>query len=426
MLKHALVSLLLLGIVVLYPAAARAQGEAVRTQITLQGTVTAVDYTQRTVTIMGKNGNVLTIDVASSVTRFDQVKVGDIIEIEYYDRVNVRLKPPGEPDVDRTIPATKTPAPGLLPGGTLAAQRVATVTITGWDPATRTISFTGPRGTAYSRRLLDTTDPSIVAGLKQGDRVDVTWTEAVRVSMKSGAAAAPAAQQPPPPDSFRNRFTLSAQYGVDNPFSGHLIKETTGQTRSGVPINLAETGYGDVYGVMTMFKVGVGYRISPRNEAVVNFVLEQNSADLVQIGTASAANVPITVQFDDYKYWGFEVGQRFYFTRVRFTPYLGYLVGVNRYDDIRGEFVNISNPALLPGYAAQDHVFFEKSWAFSFGPTGGLLIGVGPIEIMGEIQFRFMGGQSDVDWLVEEGLRDINEDSQRWSFPILVGARIRF
>ena len=60
------------------------------------------------------------------------------------------------------------------------------------------------------------------------------------------------------------------------------------------------------------------------------------------------------------------------------------------------------------------------------GPTGGLLIGLGPFEIMAETQLRYTGGLSDVDWLVEEGLRDINDNSSRWSFPIQIGARIRF
>ena len=75
---------------------------------------------------------------------------------------------------------------------------------------------------------------------------------------------------------------------------------------------------------------------------------------------------------------------------------------------------------LTPGLAAQDGKFFEKSWALSLGPTGGVLIGVGPFEVMVETQLRFMGGLSDVDWLVEEGLRDINTESSRWSFPLLL------
>jgi hypothetical protein len=45
---------------------------------------------------------------------------------------------------------------------------------------------------------------------------------------------------------------------------------------------------------------------------------------------------------------------------------------------------------------------------------------------MGEVEFRYMGGLSDVDPLSEAGLRDINSESSRWSFPILFGARVRF
>ena len=64
---------------------------------------------------------------------------------------------------------------------------MATVTITGWSPVDKVVTFIGPNGTAYSRRLLDTTDPAIVEGLKVGDRVDVTRTEAVTVSVQPAA-----------------------------------------------------------------------------------------------------------------------------------------------------------------------------------------------------------------------------------------------
>ena len=123
--------------------------------------------------------------------------------------------------------------------------------------------------------------------------------------------------------------------------------------------------------------------------------------------------------------WGLEGGQRWFFARTRFTPFVGYLVGVNRNQDLRGTFVGVPT-SVTPGLAAQDGKFFEASWAFSFGPTGGFLIGIGPIEFMAETQLRFMGGLSDVDWLVEEGLRDINSESSRWSIPLMVGVRVRF
>ena len=175
-------------------------------------------------------------------------------------------------------------------------------------------------------------------------------------------------------------------------------------------------------------RLGVGYRTTPRTEAVFNFVWSSSASEEqpIRIGTVGTnAQVPLTVKFTEYKYWGLEGGQRWYFARTRFTPFVGYLVGVNRHQDIRGTFVGVPLNA-TPGLAAQDGKFFEKSWALSLGPTGGLLIGVGPIELMAETQLRYMGGLSDVDWLVEEGLRDINSESSRWSFPILFGARIRF
>ena len=169
------------------------------------------------------------------------------------------------------------------------------------------------------------------------------------------------------------------------------------------------------------------HRTSPRTEGVLNFVWSssESSDEATPIGTVTTGNVPLNVNFTEYQYWGIEGGQRWFFARTRFTPFLGYLVGLNRHQDIKGTFVGV--PAnVTPGLAAQDGKFFEKSWAFSLGPTGGILIGVGPIEVMAETQIRFMGGLSDVDWLVEEGLRDINSESSRWSLPILVGARIRF
>lgn len=268
------------------------------------------------------------------------------------------------------------------------------------------------------RGKVEAVDRTALEGRKAGDRIDVNRTEAVRSPVESQTTTAA-------PEDFRHRLSISALWGWDNQFSGNMIESATGQTTTGLPINMNETSYDDVYGRMGWFKVGVGYRLSPRSEAVFNLAISRSSSETVNVGTVGPDNVPLNVNFDDYNYWGFEGGQRFFFTRVRLTPYVGYLVGINRHGDIRGTFVDVPLDA-TPGLAAQDGKFFEQSWAFSLGPTGGLLIGLGPIEVMAETQLRYMGGLSDVDWLVEEGLRDINSESSRWSLPIQFGARFRF
>ena len=417
------------GLLLMTPAigAAQAQNPTLG-QVTLQGTVTAVDHAARTVTIRGSQGNSVTLDVPTSVTRFDQVKVGDTITATYSDRVTVRLHPAGAPEVDRVLETTTTGAPGAPPSATAGRQRETTVTVTAWDPTTRMVSFTTPTGASYTRRVADSLDPTVVAALKVGQQVDVTRTEASTVSMQFGLTAPAAAAAPPPAQvsTLEHRFTISVQYGPDNSFSGNVVQAAAGQTLGGVPINMQDTSYDDVFGGIHLFKVGIGYRTTPRSEFIFNFTFGKSGADTAQIGTAgSAATVPLNVQFSDYKYWGMEVGQRVYFTRARFTPYLGYLIGANRYDDITANFVGVPTE-LMPGLAAQDGKFFEKSWALSVGPTAGFLVGLGPIEVMGELQIQYIGKMSDVDWLVEEGLKDINDDSSRWSYPILFGARLRF
>ena len=170
---------------------ASAQATPTREQITLRGTVQALDATARTITIRGDTGNVVTLDVPPSVVRLNEVKVGDVVSAVYYDQVSVALHPAGAPVNDRLEPPTTTPTAGALPGATVAQRRVTTVTITAWDPATRVVTFTVPSGTAYSRRLLETTDASLMTGLKVGDRVDVTRTEAVRLGVERAQAAAP-------------------------------------------------------------------------------------------------------------------------------------------------------------------------------------------------------------------------------------------
>jgi hypothetical protein len=406
------------GMLMSAPTMSAAQTTPPREEITLQGTVQAVDTAARTVTILGAGGTVVTLDVPQSVQRLNEVKAGDVVSAVYYDQVSVALHPAGAPAADRVEAPVATATPGALPGGTVAQRRVTTVTITGWDPATRVVTFTVPSGTAYSRRLVETTDAGLMKGLKVGDRVDVTRTEAVRLELQRATPAV---------ETLLNRLTFSVQFGWDNQFSGKMIQPATGQTTGGAPINLNETTFDEVYGRIGMFKLGVAYRTTPRTEGVFNFVWSSSEASesVTPIGTVGNPPVTANVDFTEYQYWGLEGGQRWFFARTRFTPFVGYLVGVNRNQDLRGTFVGV--PAnVTPGLVAQDGKFFEASWAFSFGPTAGFLIGVGPVELMAETQIRFMGGLSDVDWLVEEGLKDINSESSRWSIPFLVGARIRF
>jgi hypothetical protein len=111
--------------------------------MTVSGTVEAIDHTSRALTLKNEAGELVTIDVSPEVKRFPEIKVGDKITARYYDNVTVRLKKPGEADVN-TKSSAATPGQGASPA-TIATQRTMTAVIEAIDPNVPSISFKGPR-----------------------------------------------------------------------------------------------------------------------------------------------------------------------------------------------------------------------------------------------------------------------------------------
>ncbi len=149
--------------------------------MTVSGTVEAIDHTSRALTFKNEAGELVTIDVSPEVKRFSEIKVGDKITARYYDNVTVRLKKPDEASVN-TGSAAATAGKGSKPGATVGTQRTMTAVIDAIDPAVPSISFKGPQGWKYSRRVLD---KNVLTKVKVGDRVDFTWTEAMIVAVST-------------------------------------------------------------------------------------------------------------------------------------------------------------------------------------------------------------------------------------------------
>jgi hypothetical protein len=148
--------------------------------VTVSGTVEAIDHTSRVLTLKADgDGEFVTVDVPAEAKRFPEIKVGDKVTARYFDNVTVRLKKPGEAAVD-TESAALTPGSGVKPGGTVAAQRTMTAVVEAIDPKVPSITFKGPKGWKYSRRILD---KNVLKQVKVGDQVDFTWTEAVMIEV---------------------------------------------------------------------------------------------------------------------------------------------------------------------------------------------------------------------------------------------------
>ena len=73
-------------------------------------------------------------------------------------------------------------AAGGKPGATVAEQRTITATITEIDPKVPSITFKGPNNWTYSSRV---EDKQALAKVKVGDKVDLTWTQAVLIGVET-------------------------------------------------------------------------------------------------------------------------------------------------------------------------------------------------------------------------------------------------
>jgi hypothetical protein len=175
--------LLTAGALVALVAPAGAQTKTIpgeRTTIT--ATVEAIEQSRREVTLRDADGELRTIQLSDEVKRFPQIKVGDKVSATYYDTITLRVKPAGEPDVD-TLKEGVTPGGGRKPVGTAAVQQTITATIDAIDMNVPSISFKGPRGWSYATKVQD---KKALSQVKVGDKVDITWTEALLVSVGPG------------------------------------------------------------------------------------------------------------------------------------------------------------------------------------------------------------------------------------------------
>ncbi len=181
--KRMVVGIIAAAVVVSMARTALAQSKTVSSEMrTETATVEAIEASTRTLTLKRADGTFVTTVAAPDIKRFAEVKIGDKVNARYYENVVVRLKKPGEPDVDSAAGAT-TPAEQVLPGGTRARQRTITAAITAIDPTLPSITFTGPNGWKYTSRVQD---KAALAQVKVGDKVDIVWTEAVLVSVEPG------------------------------------------------------------------------------------------------------------------------------------------------------------------------------------------------------------------------------------------------
>ncbi|HEX6994770.1 MAG TPA: hypothetical protein VF339_11565 [Gammaproteobacteria bacterium] len=146
----------------------------------VRATVMEVDPATRTVSLRTDDGDEFTVQAADDVD-LENIGEGDTVDVEYYAALaaEVTTAPPGR---ERVVIASSE-APIGQPGGAVGVIHTAIVTIDDVDTENNTVAFTTPEGEPREVTVERPELQQFLAGLEEGDTVQVTYGEALAVSL---------------------------------------------------------------------------------------------------------------------------------------------------------------------------------------------------------------------------------------------------
>lgn len=144
--------------------------------MTATATIQAIDQTKRTVTLKNDKGEEDTYSVSPAIARFNELKVGQKVRMTYYESMVFQVLKPGQAANPASYEAALNRAKSALPAGSVATQEKMTVTVNSVDLAVPSITVSTPDGRVITRKI---DDKKNVEGVKAGDRIEITYTQAV-------------------------------------------------------------------------------------------------------------------------------------------------------------------------------------------------------------------------------------------------------
>jgi hypothetical protein len=158
----------------------------------LSAQVVAIDKAKRMLTLKGPQGNVVDVVAGDEVKNFDQIKLGDFVFARYAQALTLELRNTRTKAGDVAVrdDAARARA-GERPAVAGTREVTAIADVIGVDAKKSTITLKGPRGNVVT---LDVQNPDQFKVVKKGDQVEVTYTEALALSVEP--APKPAAAKP--------------------------------------------------------------------------------------------------------------------------------------------------------------------------------------------------------------------------------------
>jgi len=150
--------------------------------ISKTATITAINHSTRVVTLKDDQGHLEDILCGPEIKRFDELKIGDTVTFSYHAAIVYQIVKPGGTAAPAQNGVSTVRGQGAKPSGAVTQQRTATVTVEKIDPAIPSITVKTADGHSMSAKVEDKKN---IEGLKVGDKVTVTFTEALMITVDS-------------------------------------------------------------------------------------------------------------------------------------------------------------------------------------------------------------------------------------------------
>ena len=145
----------------------------------LQGTITAIDTDSREVTVVGQEGNIVTLMAGDEVERFNELEVGDLIKLEYWTFMMAEFRNPSPEELAEPLvilaEAGKVDL-DMPPGAAIGALVKAVVTVEVINRPYMDVVVKGPQGNFMT---IPVEDPELIEMLNVGKVVILTYGEAM-------------------------------------------------------------------------------------------------------------------------------------------------------------------------------------------------------------------------------------------------------
>ncbi len=159
-------------------------GKAVASSVKVRGTIDAIDKEKGTVTLKGPKGRTVTLEVRDP-SKLEAIKVGDPVVATYMEAVAFQVRKAGTAAPGASVQEARVGSkPGENPAGAVGREVTVTATITAIDKKAKTVTLKGPQGNSETVKVQD---PKNLEGVKAGDLVDITYTQALAVALDKPA-----------------------------------------------------------------------------------------------------------------------------------------------------------------------------------------------------------------------------------------------